>query len=549
MQWEQCEIKDISHPDLRQCRICKQTRHALGASMNEINEAESARQIKAGAVLGYITIFINLLAGLIYTPWMIRSLGQDNYGLYTLSVSIIGILVMDFGLGAAVTRFLSLYNSRNDREAANNLLGIIYKFFFLLDIVIAIVLLAVYFSIGSIYRELSFVQIHKLKVIFLITGIYSILAFPFGTLNGILTSYEKFVQLKACELFYKLLNMALIIGALKLGYGLYTMVMANAVTGILNILMKLIFVRKSTNVRANYHYKEKKITKEIFSFSLWSTVVNIAQRFIYNIIPSILGIYCGAVSISVFGASATVEGIVFTFASAINGLFFPKVSRILTKENKEERLLELMIKVGRIQLFIIGIIFTGFLAVGRDFIGFWLGNGFQNAYICILFLIFPSIFELTQHIAGLTVTASGMVRLQSYVYAVMAVINVALSILLTREYKEVGAAVSVCTAYLFRTTAMNFIYYRKLKINVFRFFKECFFKMGIPLIVSLAAAVLIALIPYKGIPFFLIKGGVIAGIYLLLMWLFGLNAFEKELFLSLFQKSIKFFRRSLEKLF
>lgn len=516
--------------------------------MNEINEAESSKQIKAGAVLGYITIGINLMAGLIYTPWMIRSLGQNNYGLYTLSVSLIGILVMDFGLGAAVTRFLSLYNSNNDREAANNLLGIIYKFFFLLDLVIAAVLLVVYFYIGSIYKELSPVEIQKLKIIFLISAFYSILAFPFGTLNGILTSYEKFVQLKACELFYKLLNMALIIGALKLGYGLYTMVLANAVTGIVNILMKLVFVRKTTSIRVNFHYRERKTAKEIFSFSLWSTVVNIAQRFIYNIIPSILGIYCGAISISVFGASATVEGIVFTFASAINGLFLPKVSRILTKENKEERLLELMIKVGRIQLFLIGIIFTGFLAVGRDFIGFWLGSGFQNAYICILLLIFPSIFELTQHIAGLTVTASGMVRLQSYVYVVMAVINVALSALLTREYKEVGAAVSVCTAYLFRTIAMNFIYHRKLKINIFRFFKECFLKMGVPLVISLAAAIFISLMPYKGISLFLIKGGGIAGIYLALMWGMGFNAFEKELFLSLFQKTIGYLQRGLRKL-
>ncbi len=509
--------------------------------MGDMNENESARQIKAGAVLGYITIFINLLAGLIYTPWMIRSLGQDNYGLYTLSVSLIGILVMDFGLGAAVTRFLSLYNSRDDKQAANNLLGIIYKLFFFLDIFIAAVLVIVYFYIGSIYKELSPEQIEKLKIIFLISAAYSVLAFPFGTLNGILTSHEKFVQQKACELFYKLCNMAFIIWALEMGYGLYAMVMVNAVTGGLNILLKLFLVKRTTKIKANFHYKEKKVTKELFQFSLWSTVVNIAQRFIYNIIPSILGIYCGAVSISVFGASATVEGIVFTFALAINGLFLPKVSRILTreKENSEKHLLELMIKVGRIQLFLIGLIFIGFLAIGRDFIELWLGNGFQNAYICILFLIFPSIFELTQHIAGLTITATGMVKLQSYVYTIMAVINVLLSILLTKEYKEIGAAISVCTAYLFRTTAMNYIYYKKLHINIGIFFKECFLKMGIPLILSLAAAIIIAFIPFKGAICFLLKGALIAGIYLVMMWRFGLNSFEKNLFFSILRKSVK----------
>lgn len=505
--------------------------------MSDIKEAESARQIKAGAVLGYITIGINLMAGLIYTPWMIRSLGQDNYGLYTLSVSLIGILVMDFGLGAAVTRFLSLYNAENDEEAVNNLLGIIYKLFILLDIIIAIVLTVAYFQIGAIYRELTPQEINKLKVIFIISSAYSVITFPFGTLNGILTSYEKFVQLKTCELFYKIINMSFIIAALSLGYGLYTLVFFNAVTGIINVLVKVYFVKKTTKIKVNFRYKGGKTKAEIFRFSLWSTVINIAQRFIYNIIPSILGIYCGAISISVFGASATIEGIVFTFAASINGLFLPRVSRIMGKEHREENLLELMVKVGRIQLFLIGLIYIGFLAVGRDFIALWLGDGFQKAYVCILLLILPSILELPQHIAGLTVIAAGMVKLQSGVYVLMAVINVLLSVFLTRKFQEVGAAVSVCCAYLFRTAAMNVIYHRKLQINVFRFFRECFVKMGGCLLISLIAAILIANLPGGSIIWFLSKGTAIVMIYLALFWKSGLNSYEKELLLSVVKKA------------
>jgi O-antigen/teichoic acid export membrane protein len=504
--------------------------------MSDMREAESARQIKVGAILGYITIGINLMAGLIYTPWMIRSLGQDNYGLYTLSVSLIGILVMDFGLGAAVTRFLSLYNSEDDEAAVNNLLGVIYKLFILLDILIVVVLTVVYFYIGNIYQELSPVEIEKLKVIFIISSAFSVFTFPFGTLNGILTAYEKFTQLKASDLIYKILNMGCIIVALSLGYGLYTLVLMNAITGTINIVIKLYIVKKTTRIKVNFRYKGGKKNVEIFRFSLWSTVINIAQRFIYNIIPSILGIYCGAISISVFSASATIEGIVFTFAAAINGLFLPRVSRMIGKEDRDESLLLLMIKVGRIQLFLIGLIYIGFLAIGREFIALWLGDGFQRAYICILLLILPSIFELPQHIASLTVIAEGKVKLQSGVYSLMAVINILLSILLTKQFQEVGAAVSVCCAYLFRTAAMNIIYHRKLKLNVFRFFRECFIKMGGCLFLSLLAAIIISMLPGGSLLIFMAKGLAIVLIYLVLFWNFGLNAYEKELFLSVFHK-------------
>ena len=66
----------------------------------------SSKQIKLGAILSYLSIFINIVTGLLYTPWMIDSIGQANYGLYTLAISVTSLFVFDFGLSAAVTRFI-----------------------------------------------------------------------------------------------------------------------------------------------------------------------------------------------------------------------------------------------------------------------------------------------------------------------------------------------------------------------------------------------------------------------------------------------------------
>ena len=41
-------------------------------------------QIKAGAALNYVIIGINALVGLLYTPYMLRMLGQNEYGLFSL---------------------------------------------------------------------------------------------------------------------------------------------------------------------------------------------------------------------------------------------------------------------------------------------------------------------------------------------------------------------------------------------------------------------------------------------------------------------------------
>ena len=40
-------------------------------------------QLKAGAFLSYISIGLNNIVGLLYTPYMLRMLGQNEYGLFS----------------------------------------------------------------------------------------------------------------------------------------------------------------------------------------------------------------------------------------------------------------------------------------------------------------------------------------------------------------------------------------------------------------------------------------------------------------------------------
>ena len=59
----------------------------------------NSNQRKSGVVLSYVSIILNTLIQLLYTPLLIRMLGQSEYGLYSLVSSIIGYLtVLDLGL-------------------------------------------------------------------------------------------------------------------------------------------------------------------------------------------------------------------------------------------------------------------------------------------------------------------------------------------------------------------------------------------------------------------------------------------------------------------
>ncbi len=65
--------------------------------MEKISKNKSSSwQIKAGAIMSYVGIIVNMIAGMIYTPWIIPNIGQSGYGLFTLASSLISMFMVDF---------------------------------------------------------------------------------------------------------------------------------------------------------------------------------------------------------------------------------------------------------------------------------------------------------------------------------------------------------------------------------------------------------------------------------------------------------------------
>lgn len=179
----------------------------------------SRDQIKIGAILSYLSIGINIIAGLLYTPWMVDTIGKSDYGLYTLANSLITLFLVDFGLSSAVSRYVAKYRAEGRQDKVNNFLGAVYKLYLIIDAVIFVALLIIYFCIDSVYVKLTLAELEKFKVVYLISASFAVINFPFVTFNGILNSYEQFIPLKLADVIYRILLVALTVITLLFGCG------------------------------------------------------------------------------------------------------------------------------------------------------------------------------------------------------------------------------------------------------------------------------------------------------------------------------------------
>lgn len=502
---------------------------------------ESAKQIRLGAIMSYVAIFFSIAAGLVYTPWMVRKIGQADYGLYILALSVIAYFVMDFGLSGSISRFVSKYRAEKDDQKVNQFLGIVYKLYIIIDLVILVALCVVFFFLENIFVQLTPAEIDKLRVIFCIAGLFSVMSLPFVTLNGILIAYERFAVLKTFELLNRVITIVLMIIVLLLGYKLYALVIVNVVVGIGIIVFKVVYIKKNTTINVDFGYKDKSTLRHILKFSAWIMVISVAQRFILNITPTVLGIFSGTIQISIFAIGMAIEGYTWTFANALNGLFLPKVTRMVTENDDREEITNLMIKVGRIQLIIVGLLLVGFTSMGRQFMVLWMGTDFVNSYFVAVLLILPGVITYTQEIAYNLLMAIDEIKYRAVMHILAATISIILSVVLSRHYGAIGSAIGIFIGLMAGSViGMNFVYHKVLKINIVRFFKECHCKMLVPLVLSTALGFLIQnYIPSSNLVAFMAKAGILAIVYTVLMWILAMNKYEKDLFRGLIKSALK----------
>lgn len=427
--------------------------------------------IKAGAILSYLTTIVSLLLGLIYTPWMISVIGRDDYGLYTLAISLIGIFLMDFGLGTAVSRFLSMYYAKGEDDKASRFLGTVYELYLILAGMVAAVLITLYLFIDNIYMALDAGQMEVFKNLYIVVAFYSVVSVPFMAQNNVLIANERFVPLKVCTLLQKLVIVALTIVALIAGAGVFALVAVNAVGNILFIAIKAVIIRRNTRTRARFGKIEASTAKEFLSFTGWVTVSQVCGKCNYGLMPSVLGIVSSSSAIAVFGVASQLESYVYTVGDALGGLFMPKIARIVETGDCEKQLLTEMIKVGRIQVYIIGLIFTGFVSFGISFVSLWLGNGFEDVYLGTILLIAPSMISLPQTIGSVALTVINKVKQQAYASVVMALACIGLGFPLSTAFGALGACGAIAIGLLISRIMFNWFYIKYLRLDISRFFQ------------------------------------------------------------------------------
>ncbi|HEM3617373.1 TPA: flippase [Streptococcus suis] len=501
----------------------------------------NSRQRKIGAVLSYFSITVNTVIQLLYTPLLVRMLGQSDYGLFSLVSSIIGYLtVLDLGFGNAIIVYTAKYRTQERYDELRKLHGMFKVVFYIIGIFSGLLGLVLYFNVDSFFaKSMTDVEVQKMRIMMLILTFNLVVTFSFSLYNSIISAYEKFIYQKALAILNSVLKPMLMIPLLFLGYKSIALCVVITLVNIIVLLSNYIFCRYSLKLEIKYQGFDFKLFKKIFSYSIWIFLAVIVDKVNWSVDNFILGAVSGTVAVSIYSIAATLNQLFINLSTAISGVLLPKMSKMIANNASSNQLTDEMIKVGRIQNYVIFLMCSGLILFGKQFINLWVGDGFEESYYVALLLIVPVCFPLIQNIGLSIMQAMNKYKFKSVSTSIMAVFNVIISVILAKKLGAIGAAIGssialvVCNIFI-----INIYYYKELKLDVIRFWKDIF-KQVVPFIIPIILILLVMRIwVLNSWISLIVYGSIYTLIYGCVSYLCSMNKYEKDICHKLFYSFI-----------
>ena len=490
---------------------------------------------KTAALLSYVNQALSTVVAIFLTPILLKYLGVDEYGLYQMVYSVGHyIMILDLGIGTVMVRYISEYRARKDKVGEENFAALIGIFTIFIALLVFGTGEILNINIENIFRNLStsdYVKSHQMFNLMVIQFVFTVVDHYFV---GIIGAHERFVFLRLTGLIKLIVSFAANILFVMLGFGAVGIVLSNTIVIVLLTIINVWYVFKQLQFRIHYHRWDFVIVKPAVGLMLAMLLQSVVGFVNSSADKTILGIMCTKADVTVYSIAASIITLFNTLPTVISGLFQPQVTRMVVHGTSKSQLTDLVIRVGRWQFMMCGLLLFGLAFFGMDFLHLWVGHKLTHdqevfTWIIMMVILPFNMIPLVQTVCISILNAYDKRLYRSIILAGMCVINIIVSVILVKLFGPIGCPIGTAMSFLIGYAIILNIYYAKgLQLEVGRMFKEIVSKTWVCLLLAALLSSPLLLWKHYTIPIFLLKTAIFSIMFLLLMWFFGFNEEEKN---------------------
>ena len=499
-------------------------------------------QLKAGAILNYLIIGLNTVVGLLYTPYMLRQLGQSEYGLYSLVASVIAYLtVLDLGLGNATVRYTAKYRAEGKTREQYELFGMFLIFYLAIGLIVIIAGGWLCFNVDTLFsKTMTPSELGRAQVMMFILVLNLAFTFPMSIFGSIITAYEKFIFPKVINIICIILNTVVMVVLLHYGYRAVAMVVVQTIFNFFSLIVQYIYCKRNLHIKIIFGKIKMAFLWEISVYSFWIFLDVIMNKVYWSTGQFVLAAVSGTIAVAVFAVAIQLHSMYMQFSSAISSVFLPKITRMVAMGDNYNEISDLFIRTGRLQNIIMSLILFGFFVFGKQFIMLWAGIEYEGSYLIALLFFVALYVPLIQNLGISILQARNQMKFRSLLYIIIALFSLVFQIILAKQYGELGCAIAVAGALIIGQGVLMNVYYNKVqRLDIVKFWKEIVKMNFVPLFYSILVFFVVRNIALDSWLSFIGAIVLYFVIYSVLTFFFSINSEEKQLLFSLVRKVIR----------
>lgn len=494
------------------------------------------RKLLLNSLSGTVLYIVNVAVTFIMCPVIIAALGNRDYGLWELVMSVIGYMgLLDLGIGGSLVRFVSVADGRNDKEDLQRTISTAFVFFSVVGLLAVLIFFYLVYHPELIAGSES-KNISGLRIVFIMLGINAGMLFPLQVFIATLMGVQRHFLINNVRIVLLVLRSLLIYYTFKNinNNGLIVLATIEPIfTSIQFVLFfgVVIYDNSIPNIKLSSVTFSK--AKEMISFGAKSAVMLIASRLQNQSVPLIIGNVIGLGSIVYFVIPNRLVDYAKGMSIALGFPLMPYFGAAIGSGHQDALVKSWLNTTIAIQIVSFAMPVVLFF-YGETFLKLWLGQEYAVAGHVILYLLIAGLVaDALASNAFRILTAQGKHGRCALVWLVLSILSIPIGVWGAQKFGIVGVTVGTIVVTVVANVITLTMACNIMNVSIIIYIKKTLLRTALPLLLLVALlwwlSVTYPPASYHDILIHLMVSGCI---YVLAIWQFTLNQDVRDRLLS-----------------
>ena len=414
----------------------------------------------------WVLIVLTIAATYFLTPFIIRTLGQEGYGTWTLITAITGYMsLLALGVPMASVRYLAQDVAQRDTEQMNRTIGTCVGLYLMIGGAALLVggalalSFTVFFDVPAALHAQAFVAF-VLMAVQVSAGFIGLLP------EGIMYAHHDFVVRNLVRIAGVFLRLCLTIAALTIAGSLIALAVVQLASLAFDFGACWFLIRRRyPGVRFSLADFDRSVLRRIFSFSLYVLLLAAGARLTFESDALVIGAMQGVESIPFYVVANSLILYVMDFVIAIAAVVSPMATTLSTA-GQIDQLRDIFLRWSKVALSLTVMVGVFLIVLGPRFIGVWIDPSFEgpSGQVLQILMISSLVFLPIRGVAIPILMGIGKPKTPTIAFLISGVANVALSALLIGPFGLAGVALGTAIPNVGFAIAMWIVTCRELGV-------------------------------------------------------------------------------------